>query len=81
MIDTLIAVFKDGVFRPETPVELPEGSRVVLSINKASNVAPPEVESPEERRRILREVVERMMRNPIPPDSPRFTRDELHERR
>lgn len=81
MIDTVTAVFENGAFRPESPVELPEGSRVVLSIANASGIAPPAVESAEERRRILREVVERMMRNPIPPDSPRFTRDELHERR
>jgi predicted DNA-binding antitoxin AbrB/MazE fold protein len=80
MTDTLIAVFKDGAFRPESPCDLPEGSRVVLSIKDASSVAPPEVKSVEERRRIRREVVERMMRNPLPPDAPRFKRSDMYDR-
>jgi hypothetical protein len=29
----------------------------------------------------LRQVTQRMKRNPIPAEAPRFTRDELHERR
>jgi len=78
--DTLIAVFKDGAFRPESPVDLPEGTRVVLSIKNASSVAAPEVKSVEERRRIRREVVERMMRNPLPPDAPRFKRSDMNDR-
>jgi len=81
MTDTVTAVYEHGVFLPDSPCDLPEGARVVLAIRDATNVAPPEVLSEEERRRILREVVERMKRNPLPPDAPRFTRDEMHERR
>ncbi len=33
------------------------------------------------RARILRSMVERMKANPIPAGAPRFTREELHERR
>ena len=44
-------------------------------------VVPPLVSDPEERKRILKSVVDRMMQNPISPDAPKFTRDELHERR
>jgi hypothetical protein len=33
------------------------------------------------RREILERVVARMKANPIPANAPRFTRDELHERR
>jgi predicted DNA-binding antitoxin AbrB/MazE fold protein len=74
------AVFEHGAFVPETPCDLPDGSRVVLAIERLDNVRPPEEDNPEERKRILREVVESMQRNPVPRDSPRFTRDELHER-
>jgi len=76
------AVFEHGAFVPETPCDLPEGAKVVLAVERLdNNVQPPGESDPEERKRILREVVERMKRNPIPPHSPRFTRDELHERR
>lgn len=34
-----------------------------------------------ERAQLLRNLVERMDANPIPADAPRFTREELHERR
>jgi hypothetical protein len=43
-------------------------------------VQPPEVTTPEERARILENVVERMKRNPLPSNAPRFSRDEMHER-
>ena len=75
------AVFEHGAFVPETPCDRPDGARVVLAIERLDNVRPPEESDPEERKPILREVVESMQRNPVPLDSPRFTRDELHERR
>jgi hypothetical protein len=75
------AAFEHGAFLPETPCDLPDGARVVLAIERLDNVRQPEEPCPAERKRILREVVERMQRNPVPLDSPRFTRDELHERR
>jgi hypothetical protein len=34
-----------------------------------------------ERARLLQGLLERMKANPIPADAPRFTREELHERR
>ena len=39
------------------------------------------VTDPVEQRRILQQVTERMQNNPLPPGAPRFSRDELHERR
>ncbi len=42
---------------------------------------PPAITDEAERAAILRRMVERMKANPIPADSPRFTREELHERR
>jgi hypothetical protein len=47
----------------------------------AKNLIPLKVADPEVRRRIRAEVAERMKRNPLPSSAPKFTRDELHERR
>ena len=74
------AVFKDGKFVPQEPCALPEAAEVQLTVER-SNIIPPTVTDPAERQRILKEVVERMMANPIPANAPKFTRDELHERR
>ncbi len=74
-MELMDAIFEHGAFRPESPVELPEGTRVRIAIERV------EVLSIEERRSIRQRVIERMKRNPVPSDSPRFTRDELHERR
>jgi hypothetical protein len=50
-------------------------------IIETPRVIPPAVTDPEERKRIMSEIVENMRNNPIPADAPRFTREELHERR
>jgi len=76
------AVFEHGAFVPETPVDLPEGMPVVLTVSPRPGVEPPKITDPEERKRILRSVVESMLNSPLPENAPeRFTRDELHERR
>jgi len=76
------AVFEHGAFVPETPVDLPEGMPVVLSVSPRPGVEPPTITDPEERARIIKELFESMDRNPIPEGAPlKFTRDELHERR
>jgi predicted DNA-binding antitoxin AbrB/MazE fold protein len=80
MSDLVKAIFENGAFVPETPCDLPEGTRVLLAIQRAGLVQPPEVHAPEERAGILLTVVERMKRNPLPPNAPRFSRDEMHER-
>lgn len=81
MSQTLRAIYRDGAFIPQTPCDLPEGAEVELTILE-SRVSPPEVADPEERKRILERMVERMRANPIAADAPRrFTREELHERR
>jgi hypothetical protein len=54
---------------------------VELTIN-GPYLLPPKVTDPEERKRILKELVENMVANPLPADAPRrLTREELHERR
>ncbi|HUE71485.1 MAG TPA: antitoxin family protein [Pirellulaceae bacterium] len=74
MTTSISAIFDHGVFRPEAPVELPEGTRVTLTIDVAS-----------EERRKRQEAVEELLRvsAEIGFDSggQRLTRDELHERR
>jgi hypothetical protein len=74
------AIFQDGKFVPQEPCSLPESAEVQLVVERP-NILPPAVTDPTERQRILNEVVQRMMANPIPADAPRFTREELHERR
>ncbi|HXU08690.1 MAG TPA: antitoxin family protein [Blastocatellia bacterium] len=80
MSQTIRAVFRDGVFVPQQPCDLPDGSRVELTIDDPYTM-PPEITDPAERAALLKEVVRSMRENPIPADAPRFTRDELHERR
>jgi predicted DNA-binding antitoxin AbrB/MazE fold protein len=80
MSDLVKAIFEHGAFVPETPCDLPEGTRVVLAIQPVGLVQPPEVNAPEERARILLTLVERMKRNRLLQNAPRFSRDEMHER-
>jgi predicted DNA-binding antitoxin AbrB/MazE fold protein len=75
------AVFEHGAFVPDTPFDLPDGTRVLLTVQPRAGVAPPSVPDAEERAQLLRALVEDMKGNPVPPSAPRFTRDELHERR
>ncbi len=77
---TITATYRDGVFYPNDPCDLPEGVTVTLALDD-NGVLPPLIEDPEERKRNLKAIVDRMMQNPISHDAPRFTRDELHERR
>ena len=80
MSNRIKATFHDGAFIPQQPFDLPEGAQVELVI-EGPTVTPPEVSDPEERRQILNAMVDRMIQNPIPADAPRFSREELHERR
>ena len=80
MTTTVRAVFRKGAFIPHAPCLLPENSEVNLTI-ESPMFPPPAVTDPAERQRILDEVIESMRNNPIPPDAPRFTREEMHERR
>lgn len=75
------AVYTQGAFIPESPCDLPDGTEVVLDVQRTNRVRPPEVASPEERQSIIRSVVERMKANPLPLDAPHLTRDQMHERR
>ena len=80
MAEFVRAVFEHGSFVPETPFDLPEGARVLLTVQSSRLVVPAVVTAPEERTRILRETVERMKRNPLPAEAQRFSRDQMHDR-
>lgn len=80
MSQTLKAIYRDGAFIPQAPCDLSEGTEVELTIHEP-RVIPPTVTDPEERKRIMAELIQNMRDNPIPADAPRFTREELHERR
>jgi predicted DNA-binding antitoxin AbrB/MazE fold protein len=80
MFETIRAIYRNGAFCPQTPCDLPEGSEVDLLI-RGPAIMRPQITDEEERRRILQQIVDRMQNNPIPADAPRFSREELHERR
>jgi len=74
------AVFRDGKFVPTEACSLPESAEVELTV-ESPRILPPTITDPAERSRMMREVVQAMMANPIPAAAPRFTREQLHERR
>ncbi len=74
------ALYRNGVFVPTRACDLPENTEVQVWFHDPY-VIPATVTDPIEAARIRREVLERMKQNPIPADAPRFTREQLHERR
>jgi predicted DNA-binding antitoxin AbrB/MazE fold protein len=79
MAQRLKARYQGGAFVPEAPYDLPEGAEVELVI-EGPTIVPPEVTDPQERSRVLEQVIQRMQQNPIPPDAPPLARELLHER-
>ena len=77
---TITATYRGGVFYPDEPCDLPEGATVEVR-ELANGVRPPLEADPEERKRILKAVADRMRQNQFNADAPTLTRDELHERR
>ena len=80
MSQTFKAIYRGGAFVPQTPCAFPEGTEVEITI-RSPKLIPPKVTDPEERRRLMDELIQNMLDNPIPENAPRFTREELHERR
>ena len=81
MIQRITATFKNGTLIPDEELHLPENAKVQLTVESATSI-PPTVTDPEERKAVMREILELMDKNPIPASAPKkFTRDELHERR
>ncbi|NES25798.1 MAG: antitoxin family protein [Symploca sp. SIO3E6] len=80
MPQALKAIYRSGTFILQTACDLPEGVEVELFV-QSSQVIPPKIVDIGARENFLKLLVERMQQNPIPTNSPRFTRDILHERR
>jgi predicted DNA-binding antitoxin AbrB/MazE fold protein len=81
MVQNIKAIYVKGALIPKTPCNLPEGAEVELTISDP-HVLLPTVTDPEDRRRLMEELIENMRNNPIPEGAPRrFSREELHERR
>jgi hypothetical protein len=80
MLDEIPAIYRDGAFIPNVPCSLPNESEVFLHVRPAAATTGPRVTDPAERRRILECVVDRMRKNPLPPETPPMTREWLHER-
>ncbi len=79
----LRVIYKDGAFVPVTAGDLSgvrENAEVEITLHDPYTL-PPTVTDPVERTQIIRELLARMNANPIPVNAPRFTREELHERR
>ena len=74
------AVYRGGAFVPVLQCDLPEEAEVELLVQGPLHVSPV-ITDPEQRDRVLRQITERMKQNPISAEAPRYTRDELHERR
>jgi len=80
MIQKMAATFKNGAFVPDEECDLPENARVQVTV-ESDNRIQPKVTDEEERKAILKRMAERRRKNPIPENAPKFTREELHERR
>jgi hypothetical protein len=80
MSQKLKAIYREGAFIPQIPCDLPEGAEVEITVHEA-NILPPKVTDPEERKRLMNELIQNMLDNPIPANAPCLTREELHERR
>jgi hypothetical protein len=74
------AIFRGGAFIPQEDLSLPDETIVELTVD-SSLLIPPPVSDAAERQRRLQRLTERMRANPLPANAPRFTREELHERR
>ena len=80
MSQTLQAIYRNGRFVLKSPCDLPEEAEVELLV-QGPLVLPPTVTDSAKRSRILEQITRRLRENPVPDESPRFSREELHERR
>ena len=80
MVQRIRVVYRDGAFVPLEPFSAPDNTEADVLIERPE-IAPPVISEPAARAALLERLVERIRRNPLPSDAPRFTRDELHERR
>jgi len=81
MYQLLKAVYEHGSLVPEVPLDLPEGTEVIVTVHQTgAGLEPPRVGSPEERKRLMQEFVSHVIATPFSGPAPRFSRDDMHER-
>jgi hypothetical protein len=83
MSNRLRAVYRGGAFVPVSQNEklnVPENAEVEITVHNPY-LLPPEIADTEERAAVQRDVAQKMKANSFSGDPPRFTREELHERR
>lgn len=74
------ATYQDKSFRPDSECDIPDGTVVELEV--LGPVASPPSEMNSEKRAAIREsLVQRLLDSNLSDDSPKLTRDELHDRR
>lgn len=85
MLQTIEAeVDVNGNVRLLGTVKVTKPTRAILTLldeDSSPRLVPPSIAAPEERARVTAEIVRSMQANPIPAEAPRFTREDLHERR
>jgi predicted DNA-binding antitoxin AbrB/MazE fold protein len=80
MIEHIRAIYREGAFHPVVPCSIPEEAEVDLVVEaRVSSASAPPLAS--ERAQLLKQLTERMRNNPLPASAPRFSREQLHERR
>lgn len=72
MNQIIYATFQDGAFKPELPLQFPNGTRVRVVVEPAT---------PEEKQQAWEELERLCEEMPINSAGERLTRDQLHERR
>jgi predicted DNA-binding antitoxin AbrB/MazE fold protein len=81
MPESIRAIFRDGAFVPVVPCSLPEETEVEIVVQGAPRIIPPLEADAAKRAEIKKRLLDRMSKSPLPPDAPKLTRDQLHERR
>jgi predicted DNA-binding antitoxin AbrB/MazE fold protein len=81
MQEILRAVYRNGAFVPVVPCSLPEETEVEVCVRDGADVIPPLEPDAARRAKIKKRLLERMSNAPLPPDAPKLSRDQLHERR
>jgi predicted DNA-binding antitoxin AbrB/MazE fold protein len=80
MPDTLRAIYRNGAFVPVVPCDLPEETEVQVVVQNGAEMIPPLESDPIRRGEIKKRLLQRMSNSPLPPDAPKLTRDQFHER-
>jgi predicted DNA-binding antitoxin AbrB/MazE fold protein len=74
MTQMITATFEDGVFKPDSGLDLANGAKVQLIITPSTSAV-------DDRRRAWKELEQYRLEHPIDSEGHRLTRDQLHERR